>query len=71
MCRAGRQRGRLPEVTAAVEAFETDEQLVLSVSGRQAKSRLRGGSDHTDTTVVDALAADCRAAYVDDGGNPR
>lgn len=53
----------LSAVTAAVEAFEDDKQLVLSIAARQAESRLQGGTD-TESIVAD-LATDCRAVYED------
>jgi hypothetical protein len=51
----------LPEVTAAVAAFEDDKQVALSVAARQAESNLRGGTNSPST--VHDLASNCRAVY--------
>ena len=51
----------LAAVSTAVEAFEADKQVALSIAARQAESHLRGGT-HTPQTIRD-LAADCRAVY--------
>ena len=51
----------LSEVAAAVQAFEEDKQLVLSVAARQAESEVRGGLQTPDT--IEGLADDCRAVY--------
>jgi hypothetical protein len=50
-----------PEVTAAVEAFEEDKQLVLSVAARQAESQLQGGS--SSPNIISDLANECGDVY--------
>ena len=49
------------EVTAAVEAFEADKQLVLGIAARQAESKVQGGM--SPPTAIGDLATDCRAVY--------
>lgn len=56
-----RDSAGLREVAAAVEAFETDMQLVLSIAARRAESQLEGGTDQPDT--ISELSEDCAAVY--------
>lgn len=56
-----RDSAGLREVAAAVDAFEADMQLVLSIAARRAESRLEGGTAEPDT--ISQLSEDCAAVY--------
>lgn len=56
-----RDSAGLREVAAAVDAFEADMQLVLSIAARRAESRLEGGTAEPDT--ISQLSVDCAAVY--------
>ena len=60
-----RDSAGLTAVAAAVDAFEEDKQVALSIAARQADSALRGGTAAPGT--IAELAGDCRAVYVGGG----